>query len=296
MIAMVTAQQVAFWILAPLAVLGALGMVVSHKPVHSAVSLAGMMVALGCLYASIDAPFLFVAQILVYTGAVMMLFLFTMMIVGIDTYDSLIETIKGQRLLALVFAAGLGVLLILAVGNGITAGAKGLEGANADGNVVGVARLIFGSYIYPFEVTAALVLTAAVAAIVLAQGERLHKPVTQRQLSKARTKAFAETGRQPGPLPNPGVYARHNSVDYPALLPDGSVAESSVSPTLAVRGVAIVTNEGLREAHREAVTSYVAATDKELAARLAQELNDVQPTGKPSAALLANRAQAEEAN
>lgn len=65
MIVLLTAQQLAFWVLAPIAVLGAMGMVVSRKPVHSAISLAGMMVALGCLYASLDAPFLFVAQIIV---------------------------------------------------------------------------------------------------------------------------------------------------------------------------------------------------------------------------------------
>ncbi|NLH70474.1 MAG: NADH-quinone oxidoreductase subunit J, partial [Brooklawnia sp.] len=112
MIPLITAQTVAFWVFAPLAVAGGLGMVLSRKPVHSALSLAGMMVALGCLYASLDAPFLFVAQIIVYTGAVMMLFIFTMMIVGVDSVDSLVETIRGQRVASTIAVGALAVLLI----------------------------------------------------------------------------------------------------------------------------------------------------------------------------------------
>lgn len=280
MIPLITAQQVAFWVFAPLAVAGALGMVVSRKPVHSAISLAGMMVALGCLYASLDAPFLFVAQIIVYTGAVMMLFLFTMMIVGVDTTDSLIETIKGQRVASAIFAFALAALLILAVGQGIVAGTGGLDAANAaqGGNAQGVAVLVFGPFVLAFEVTAALLLTAALATIVLAHGERTKKRVTQAERVRARTKAFADRGVDPGPLPNPGVYARHNSIDYPALLPDGSVAENSISPTLAIRGVAIVDNDGLRSAHKAAITRFVQVADEnegtEQASKVAEQLAD----------------------
>ena len=123
MIPLITGQVVAFWIFAPLSIAGALGMVIARKPVHSAISLAGMMVALGCLYASLDAPFLFVAQIIVYTGAIMMLFLFTMMIVGVDTTDSLIETLRGQRVAAAIFVFALGGSAAAAVGGSdVTAG------------------------------------------------------------------------------------------------------------------------------------------------------------------------------
>lgn len=281
MIPLITAQQVAFWVFAPVAVAGALGMVISRKPVHSALSLAGMMVALGCLYASLDAPFLFVAQIIVYTGAVMMLFLFTMMIVGIDTIDSLIETIRGQRVAAGLLVFAMAGLLIVAVGQGIVT-TVGLADANRDGNVEGLASLVFGPFVFAFELTAALLITAAVAAIVLAHGEKLRKKQSQADRVRRRTRAFVEDGVDPGPMPNPGVYARHNSVDYPALLPDGSVAETSISPTLAVRGVAIVENEGLRAAHRAAITQFVEVTDEvqgtDLAGEVAEQLDD---SGRP---------------
>ncbi len=284
MIPLITAQQVAFWVFAPLAVAGALGMVLSRKPVHSALSLAGMMVALGCLYASLDAPFLFVAQIIVYTGAVMMLFLFTMMIVGVDTTDSLVETIRGQRVAAGIFVFALAALLVVAVGQGIVTAATGLEVANGQGNAQGVAQLVFGPFVFAFEVTAALLLTAAVAAIVLAHGEPLKKRQTQPDRMRQRTREFAEYGKDPGPLPSPGVYARNNSIEYPALLPDGSVAKNSISPTLAVRGVAVVDNDGLRAAHRAAITKFVSVTDEsrgtDVATQIAAQLDDSPSAGQ----------------
>ncbi len=278
MIPLITGQVVAFWIFAPLSVAGAVGMVVSRKPVHSAISLAGMMVALACLYASLDAPFLFVAQIIVYTGAIMMLFLFTMMIVGVDSTDSLIETIKGQRVAASIFGFVLAVLLILAVGNGVVTGRGGLDVANAGGNVQGLASITFGPYVFAFLLTAALLMVAAVAAIVLAHGEPLGKRETQAERARRKTMEFAEQGKDPGPLPGPGVYARHNSIEYPALLPDGSISEESVSPTLAVRGVAVVENDGLRAAYRAAVTEFIEVQDENTgsddAPRVADELAD----------------------
>lgn len=280
MIPLITAQQVAFWVFAPITVAGALGMVLSRKPVHSALSLAGMMVALGALYASLDAPFLFVAQIIVYTGAVMMLFLFTMMIVGVDTVDSLVETIRGQRVAAMVFVAALAGLLIVVVGQGFVTTTAGLDQANQQhgGNVEGLAQILFGPYVFAFEFTAGLLITAALAAIILAHGEKLKKRETQQERSRRKTREFAEHGAHPGPLPSPGVYARNNSIEYPALLPDGSVAENSISPTLAVRGVAIVDNEGLRAAHRAAITKFVSVADQaegtENARTVAEKLDD----------------------
>lgn len=280
MIPLITAQQVAFWVFAPVSVAGALGMVISRKPVHSALSLAGMMVALGCLYASLDAPFLFVAQIIVYTGAIMMLFLFTMMIAGVDSIDSLVETIRGQRVASTILVFALAALLIVAVGQGVVT-TVGLQEANRDGNVEGLAGLVFGPFVLAFELTAALLITAAVAAIVLAHGERLRKKQSQADRVRKRTLAYAEQGTDPGPLPGPGVYARHNSVAYPALLPDGSVAENSVSPTLAVRGVAIVENDGLRAAHRTAMTQFVQINDElvgsDMADVVAGQLDDSGP-------------------
>ncbi len=108
-----------------------------------------------------------------------------------------------------------------------------------------IAYLVFSKYVFPFEATAALLITAALAAMVLAHGEQLFKKERQPERIVRRTKEFGELGTQPGPLPNPGVYARHNSVDNPSLLPDGSIAEDSIIPTLADRGIVVVDRDRL---------------------------------------------------
>jgi NADH-quinone oxidoreductase subunit J len=167
-----------------------------------------------------------------------MLFLFVLMLVGVDAADSLVETIKGQRPLALLAGVGFGALLVFAVGNAVTSTPVGLGGVNSEngGNVQGIAALLFHTYVFAFEATSALLITAAVGAMVLAHRERLTKRQTQADLAAGRMRRYAETGAHPGPLPTPGVFARHNAVDTPALLPDGTVAEISVSQTLRARG------------------------------------------------------------
>ena len=248
MIPLVTADVVAFWVCAPIAVLCALGMLLARKPVHAAVSMAGVMISLAVLYAAQDAPFLFVIQIVVYTGAILMLFLFVVMLVGVDSTDSVVETLKGHRVTSVLVALGLGILLICAVGQFTMGKAPaGLAEANAEfgGNIESLAALLFTKYVFLFEATAALLITAAVGAMLLAHGERLKKKLTQPEQLAERVRAYAQDGEHPGPLPNSGVFARHNAISTPALLPDGSIAEKSVSKTLALRGV-IVNVEELR--------------------------------------------------
>jgi NADH-quinone oxidoreductase subunit J len=199
--------------------------------VHSALFIASTMISLAVLYVAQAAPFLGMAQVVVYTGAVMMLFLFVLMIVGVDSSDSLVETIKGQRIAAIVFALAFGALLVSAIGS-VTYSFTGLDVANtADGgNVQGIARLIFGRYVLAFEVTSALLITAALGAMVLAHRERHVPRPTQRQQAEHRVRSGA-----PQNLPGPGVYARHNAVGTPALLPDGTPTDRSVPQPL--RGV-----------------------------------------------------------
>ena len=238
---LMTGPEVAFWICAPLMVLGGLGLVLFRKAVYSALSMAFIMVNLAVLYASMDAPFLFAVQIIVYTGAIMMLFLFVMMLVGIDTPDSVVETLRGQRVMATLAAVGLFGLIVFGIGGAITAPSVGLLEANAaqGGNVESIAALIFGRYVFVFELTSALLITAAVGAMILAYQPRLTPKLGQRERSEQRMKDYAAAGAHPGTLPNSGVLARHNSIATPALLPDGSISEASVSAVLAGRGVII---------------------------------------------------------
>ena len=230
-----TGEQVVFWVCATLAVAGALGMILSRKAVHSALWVAMTMINLAVLYVANSAPFLGMVQIIVYTGAVMMLFLFVLMVVGVDASDSLIETIKGQRLASFLLTLGLAILLIWGVGNGLVESTTvGLDAANEQygGNVQGIAELIFTRYLLIFELTSALLITAAMGAMVLAHRDRWKAVATQKDLSLARFRS----GGHPGNLPNPGVFARHNAVSTPALLPDGGTSDISVPGPVRARG------------------------------------------------------------
>jgi NADH-quinone oxidoreductase subunit J len=227
----VTAEAVLFWVLATLAVVSAIGVVAAPKAVYSAMFLASTMIILAVLYIAQDALFLGVVQVVVYTGAVMMLFLFVLMLIGVDSADSLVETIRGQRIAAIIAGLGFGILLIGGIGNVSVIGFTGLAQANSGGNVEGLAALIFTRYLWAFELTSALLITATLGAMVLAHRERFDRRKSQREMAIER---FAPGGH-PTPRPNPGVYARHNAVDVPARLPDGSDADSSVSSVLPRR-------------------------------------------------------------
>jgi NADH-quinone oxidoreductase subunit J len=225
-----------FWVLAPLMVAAALGILFVRKAVHAAMLLAVVMISLAVLYAVLDAPFLFAVQIIVYTGAILMLFLFVLMLVGVDASDSVVETIRGQRVMATLVGLLFGAVLVIGISQVTFGAVVGLDDANAGGNVPQLANLLFSKYVFAFETTSALLITAAIGAMVLAHRERLTPKETQAGQAARRMKEYAETGRHPGPLPAPGVFARHNAVDTPALLPDGTTSEASISRVLAARG------------------------------------------------------------
>ncbi|MEU2179677.1 NADH-quinone oxidoreductase subunit J [Streptomyces thermolilacinus] len=227
-----TGEAVQFWLLGTVAVIGALCTVLMRRAVHSALCLAGTMIILAVFYLTNGAYFLGVVQIVVYTGAIMMLFLFVVMLVGVTAADSLKETIKGQRWLALLCGLGFGALLIAGIGRASLDTFNGLGTANAGGNVQGLAALLFTRYVFAFEITGALLITAAVGAMVLTHRERTERARTQRELAEQRVRE----GKQLPPLPAPGVYARHNAVDIPGLLPDGTPSELTVNRTLRSRG------------------------------------------------------------
>ena len=223
------AEAIAFWVLATISVAGAIGVIAAPKAVYSAIALAITMIALAIVYVTQEAPFLGVVQIVVYTGAVMMLFLFVLMLIGVDSAQSLVETLRGQRVAAILAGLGFGVLLVAGIGSAGTSGFTGLADANREGNVAGLAELIFTRNLWAFELTSALLITAALGAMLLANRERFERRKTQREMAIDR---FRAGGGRATPLPNPGVFARRNAVDTPARLPDGSDDETSVSATI----------------------------------------------------------------
>lgn len=223
-----TGEVIAFWVFAPLATIAAVAMVLARNAVHAALFLAAVMLSFAGLYAAQDAPFLAAVQVIVYTGAILMLFLFVLMLVGVDSSDSLVETLRGQRVAAFVVGLGFAGLLMGAIGSAVGDGqGAGLAQANAEGNVLGIARLLFTRYVFAFEVTSALLITAALGAMVLAHKERTEPRLTQPELARRR---FASD--DPFALPGPGVFADHDSTATAALLPDGSAAPTSVAAAL----------------------------------------------------------------
>lgn len=231
-----TAETVLFWIVAPLIVLAAIGLIFAKRAVYAALSIISVMIGLAVLYIAQEAMFLGMVQVIVYTGAIMMLFLFVIMLIGVDASENLIETIRGQRVLAWLFGLGvaLGLVgLVLAARSVVPAG---LEAPNADSNPVGVARVLFADYAFTMQLTGALLIIAAVSAITLTHVERMRSSYTQREVADAKMRAWADRGTRIGQLPAPGVYATSNAADVPALGGDGKPVVESVPRVLRVRG------------------------------------------------------------
>ncbi|MBU3753103.1 MAG: NADH-quinone oxidoreductase subunit J [Candidatus Nanopelagicaceae bacterium] len=231
-----TGESILFWVLAPLAVAASVAMLFMKKAVHSAILLAWVMITLAIFYIALEAPFLGIVQIVVYTGAVMMLFLFILMLVGVDSSDSLVEKIKGIRAVAIFTVLGFaGALTSLIARADLGREPVGLSTANQDGNVEGLAALLFGDYVWAFEVISALLITAALGAMVLAHSEKsdvARNSQRARSIARFRGKSIATAAG----LPGSGVYARNNSVDLPALLPDGKPSDLSIAEVLHRRG------------------------------------------------------------
>ena len=231
-----TGESILFWVLAPLAVMASLGMLFMKKAVHSAILLAWVMITLAIFYIALEAPFLGIVQIVVYTGAVMMLFLFILMLVGVDSSDSLVEKIKGLRPVAIVTALAFSATLITFIARAQSSvDSIGLAAANEKGNVQGLARYLFSDYVWAFEVISALLITAALGAMVLAHSEKSEIARTSQRARSITRFRGTSIGTAAG-LPGSGVFARNNSVDLPALLPDGRPSDLSIAEVLHRRG------------------------------------------------------------
>lgn len=195
-------ETATFWILAPISIITAIAMIFLRNAVHSAMMLVANFLILAVFYAQQDAPFLAAVQVIVYTGAILVLFLFVIMLVGIDTSDSLIETIRGQRAAAAIAGIGFAALVAGTLAHAVhKTTAVGLADATSGTTNVGaIAKLLYTDYFFPFEIVSALLIIAAVGAMVLGHREREVARQTQRELVVER---FAGTH----PLPQLGATA-----------------------------------------------------------------------------------------
>jgi len=176
-------DNVVFWVFAPVAVGSAIAMLLMRNAVHAALLLIVNFFCLAVMYLLLDAPFLFAVQIIVYAGAIMVLFLFVIMLLGVDRGEDLSERLIAQRPVAIALGLAIVIEVAVAVRAGVgfaTKAPAGFDAANADGNTQALARVLFTKYFFPFEVTSVLLIVAAIAAMVLAQ--RRARAVTQAEL------------------------------------------------------------------------------------------------------------------
>jgi NADH-quinone oxidoreductase subunit J len=178
-------DDVVFWVFAPIAIAAAVGMLVTRSVVYAALFLVVNFGCIAVMYLVLDAAFLFAVQIIVYAGAIMVLFLFVIMLLGVDRIDVRSERLWLQRPIAIVLAVGFVVEVATALRAGIgfaTHAPEGFDLLQPAGNTQAVAEVLFRDYFFPFEATSILLIVAAIAAMVLAQ--RKVRAVTQAELGE----------------------------------------------------------------------------------------------------------------
>ena len=176
-------DNVVFWVFAPIAVAAAIGMLVTRSVVYAALFLVVNFGCIAVMYLVLDAAFLFAVQIIVYAGAIMVLFLFVIMLLGVDRIEVRSERLWLQRPIAIVLAIGFALEVGAAVRAGVglsTHAPDGFDLLQPAGNTQAVAEVLFRNYFFPFEATSILLIVAAIAAMVLAQ--RKVRAVTQAEL------------------------------------------------------------------------------------------------------------------
>jgi NADH-quinone oxidoreductase subunit J len=193
----VTTQLVLFWVMAPISVGSAIAMLLQRSAVYAALLLVVNFFTLGVFYLMLDAPFLFAVQIIVYAGAIMVLFLFVIMLLGVDRKESLIERLPAQRPLTVLFALLVAAEIFFAVRLGVGFSGSGSPSfaANGGGSTQALAKVLFHRYFFPFEVTSVLLIIAAIAAIVMAgrmAGGEPSDPIAEEQLELEATGAPPE--------------------------------------------------------------------------------------------------------
>jgi NADH-quinone oxidoreductase subunit J len=180
----VRADLILFWVFAPISVASGIAMLLMRNAVHAALFLIVNFFCLAIFYLILGAPFLFAVQIIVYAGAIMVLFLFVIMLLGVDRIEDVRELrLVAQRPVAIVLGIGFVAEVFFAVRTAIGFSRHvpaGFDAINKGGNAQAIARVLFRTYFFPFEVTSILLIIAAIAAMVLAQ--RKAPAITQAEM------------------------------------------------------------------------------------------------------------------
>jgi NADH-quinone oxidoreductase subunit J len=174
-----------FFVCALIVLFGAFGVVLSRNPVHSALSLVATLFGIAVLFLNQDAKLLAAVQVIVYTGAIVVLILFVLMLLGVDTDEDLAtEPLVGQRALAalgFLVVIGAVIAVITIGGDDAITGARSVTGelAEGSGNIAQLGRELFTTYVFPLEITAALLTIAVVGAVVLSRRPKDLEPIPE---------------------------------------------------------------------------------------------------------------------
>lgn len=235
-----TGEAVLFTCTAIVMIAGALGVLFFKKAAYAAISMVAVMLGLAVLYIAQSAPFLGIVQVVVYTGAIMMLFLFVIMMIGIGATDDYATQSRSTIVAAVLGGFGLAVILIATLAHTTVGDAQGLapEDPYSDEPITALATTLFSEHWLTMEVAGALLITAAIGAMLLTHTDRLGPKITQKEAASAKMRAFAESGRRIGQLPAPGVYAKSNAADVPAISGETlAPIPESVPRVIRVRGL-----------------------------------------------------------
>ena len=236
-----TGETILFAVVSLITVVCGLGLLTAKRAVLAAANMIGIMICLAILYIAGGAPFLGITQIVVYTGAVMTLVLFVIMMVGVGGEEPV--TAAGSpagKWIVVALGAGLAVVLAAVVWRTVFPIATDDDGqvlANPSdpSEPSALALVLFGDHVVIVELTGVLLIIAAVGALTLTHRQRIRPRMTQRAQMEAKMRAFADRGLHPGQKPMPGVYAATNAAAAPALGAEGTALAESVPRVLRVR-------------------------------------------------------------
>lgn len=232
-----TGETILFAAVALLTIGCGIGLLTAKRAVSAAVNMIAIMIGLAILYIANEAPFLGITQVVVYTGAVMTLVLFVVMLVGVGGDEPVgIRSHPAAKWILGLFGLGLAVLLGAAVYRSAFLPAEGLNNGAA-ATPADLAVELFGRHVILMEITGLLLIVAATGALTLTHRQRIRAKVTQGSLLKSRMQAYSAKGLHPGQKPMPGVFASTNAASAPALDAAGEVVEESIPRVLRARGL-----------------------------------------------------------
>ena len=279
-------EAIVFGVVALVTVACGIGVLTAKRAVNAAINMIGIMISLAVLYIVNESPFMGITQVVVYTGAVMTLVLFVIMLVGVggDEPVGAAGTVMRRPVLILLWLGLAGALTAVVWRSTFPTPAGLKDGAKAAPDLLAVT--LYHDHVVTMELTAILLIVAAVGALTLTHRQRIRARLSQRAVAAGKMQDYAAKGAHPGQKPMPGVYASTNSAAAPALDAQGEAVEESVPRVLRARGQGLELSDVSPEmglAQRSGtIVSRLAGADQAGAGDSTRGPRDARRSGMPS--------------